>query len=266
MNENLINKNQVDDQPNQDDFERNAESDMDADDDLDTEDYDPDLKEKILQPASTRSKIVVNLKMIDGELRKGDKIEYELDPYDEVRMKLYWKDQRLFKAYQETVRRISEDRNLHPKKRQTPVWRSCLGLLVEVLVLILMLYAALLLVQLALFNLVIIGILFVMLKKLYNFLEACRWKCNFDYKTSEFNKFIAQQKEVYDKMNIELNKHPWGEWLEFQLSKDEKMFEQVISERRKDIFEQNLTHEIEEMKTILDEYKIKKEQQQRLDD
>ena len=76
---------------------------------MEDEDYDPDIKDDILRPASTRSKIVVNLiePKKDGQKReftKDDPIEYELDPYDKVRMKLIFEEQKLYKRYQETIR------------------------------------------------------------------------------------------------------------------------------------------------------------------
>ena len=59
------------------------------------EDIDPDIRDDILKPASTRSKIVVNLKeYFDDSTKKkrpfkdSDAIVYELDPYDKVRMRL----------------------------------------------------------------------------------------------------------------------------------------------------------------------------------
>jgi len=81
----------------------------DLDDDDADEDYDPDIRDDILKPASTRSKIVVNLKenKINGkkaEFKSTDPIEYELDPYDKVRMRLLKKDEKLYKAYEETIR------------------------------------------------------------------------------------------------------------------------------------------------------------------
>lgn len=54
--ENLLNK--VDDQKEDD---NNSAGELDEDD-IDDEDYDPEMKDDILRPASTRSKIVVNLK------------------------------------------------------------------------------------------------------------------------------------------------------------------------------------------------------------
>ena len=78
--------------------------------DLEDEDYDPGLKDDILRPASTRSKIVVNLKEPDngdGKKKKQfgpkDHIEYELDPYDKVRMMLIYENKKLYNAYSKTI-------------------------------------------------------------------------------------------------------------------------------------------------------------------
>ena len=47
-------------------------------------------------------------KMANGkakkEFAKDDPIKYELDPYDKVRMKLIFEEQKLYKRYQETIR------------------------------------------------------------------------------------------------------------------------------------------------------------------
>lgn len=71
------------------------------DDGFKDEDYDDDqsVKDDILKPASTRSKIVVNLKM-DPVTKTYD---YELDPYDKVRMQLIFDNQALYNAYLTTI-------------------------------------------------------------------------------------------------------------------------------------------------------------------
>lgn len=50
-----------------------------------------------------------------------------------------------------------------------------------------------------------------------------------------------------------------GQWLEFML-KDDKMFEEEIGTRRNKIFEEKNTRAIEEMKSILNDYTMKKAQ------
>jgi hypothetical protein len=63
-----------------------------------------------LKPASTRSKIVVNLKepINPNTNRKrafkdSDNIEYILDPYDKVRMRLLEANEKLYKKYMEMI-------------------------------------------------------------------------------------------------------------------------------------------------------------------
>ena len=79
------------------------------------EDLDAEMREDILKPASTRSKIVVSLrepswhKGAAGKLpqfKHDDDIEYVLDPYDKVRMRLLHSGEKFFTAYEQTIREI----------------------------------------------------------------------------------------------------------------------------------------------------------------
>ena len=63
-----------------------------------------------MKPASTRSKIVVNLKEpINANTNRkrafkdSDEIVYTLDPYDKVRMRLLEADEKLYKKYKEMI-------------------------------------------------------------------------------------------------------------------------------------------------------------------
>ena len=81
--------NQVDEEDNKSDDNESLED--EDEDDQDNEDHDAGIKDDILRPASTRSKIVVNLKEpTDGKRKRQfsdkDEIMYELDKYDKVRM------------------------------------------------------------------------------------------------------------------------------------------------------------------------------------
>lgn len=59
---------------------------------------------------------------------------------------------------------------------------------------------------------------------------------------------------------IEIVAEREGLWLEFLLKEDEKMFEEEIASRRERIFKMKDEKAIEEMKQILNEYAIKKEE------
>ena len=79
----------VDEEENKD--EDNESHEDEDEDDQEDEDHDAGIKDDILRPASTRSKIVVNLKEpTDGKKKRQfsdkDEIIYELDKYDKVRM------------------------------------------------------------------------------------------------------------------------------------------------------------------------------------
>ena len=60
------------------------------------------MKDDVLRPASTRSKIVVNLDTTDG-------YKYKIDPYDKVRMKLLKPNKDLFIAYEDTIKQLQDN-------------------------------------------------------------------------------------------------------------------------------------------------------------
>jgi len=64
--------------------------------------------------------------------------------------------------------------------------------MVEAVVLLILVYFFLLIIQLALFNLVIVGIIWVFILKIYQFAEAVKEKWKFNYRTKDFNAFIDQ--------------------------------------------------------------------------
>ena len=108
----------------------------------------------------------------------------------------------------------------------------------------------------------IIGIILVLGKKLFQFAEALRWKWKFKYQTKDFQKFIDEQnKNVFKSMEIEIQVDREGCWLEFLLTEDEDMFEEKIAKRREKIFKEKNQAAIEEMKKILQEYSQEKESQ-----
>lgn len=91
---------------------------------------------------------------------------------------------------------------------------------------LLVVYGFLLVIQLALFNLVIVGIIYVFITKIYQFFEAFKEKWKFNYRTKDFTAFIEQQNNtVYTDLEIEIQTDREGNWLEFLLKDDEQMFE-----------------------------------------
>ena len=184
---------QQDESEDSDDWEGNSD---DNEDDEDLDDYEHDIQDDILKPASTRSKIVVNLREYkdkNGKRRpftKDDAIEYQMDPYDKVRMRLLRDNEELYKAYLKTIDRLCTDHSLQPKKIEVPCYFKWPIILFETVFLLALVYIFFLVIQLALFNLVILGIIFVFMQKIVHIFEAIRWKFGFNYKTKSFSKFI----------------------------------------------------------------------------
>ena len=143
-----------------------------------------------MKPASTRSKIVVNLnEPINANTNRkrafkdSDEIVYILDPYDKVRMRLLEADEKLYKKYKEMIKLIQENKKYQPKKRKVPICFKMIALLIELFIMLILIYFFFLIVQLSLFNLVILGILIKLLFKIWQFFEAIRWKLEFNYRT-----------------------------------------------------------------------------------
>ena len=161
---------------------------------------------------------------------------------------------------------LEKNIKFQPRKRTMPFYLDCPIILGEFILMLLVIYVFFLIIQLALFNLVILGILIVFIKRFYVFLEAIRWKLKFNYRTKDFKKFIESQNEtVYDKFDtpIKIECEREGSWLEFLLKHDDLMFEQMIAERREKIFKEKDTQAIEEMKKILNLYTQQKDEEDR---
>lgn len=164
QNENLLAGNKIDDDHNEREDDDNSSSEDEMNEE--SEEYDPDIKDDVLRPASTRSKIVVNL---DPETGK-----YVIDPYDRVRMKLLLPREELYKAYEHTITQIENNKNYQPTTRKMPFYYYVPAFVAELVFLLIFFYLFFLIIQLALFNLVIIGIIIVVGQKIYLLVEALR--------------------------------------------------------------------------------------------
>ena len=209
-----------------------------------SEELDENIRDNILKPASTRSKIVVNLrepKGPDGKKRawrSDDPVEYDLDPYDKVRMRLLKEDEMLYNAYLKTIDTLQNTRKYQPKKVKMNIICWLITWFFMIVFLLAIVYASLLIIQLSLFNLVIVGIIFMSIVKFWQIMNAIRWKFEYGQKTKDFNAYIKEQNDsVYAGMNIQIIAEREGLWLEFLLKEEEAMFEDMIAKRRKEILE-----------------------------
>ena len=103
---------------------------------------------------------------------------------------MIFEDKKLYNAYMVTKEALESKIKLQPRKRTCPCYLNLIMILFECILMLLVCYVFFLIIQLALFNLVILGILFVFIKRFYVFLEAIRWKLQFNYRTKDFKEFI----------------------------------------------------------------------------
>jgi len=126
--------------------EEDPDIESESEDDLEDEDYDSSLKDDILRPASTRSKIVVNLreeaKGTGGRKnnRQLQEIKYDLDPYDKVRMQLIFEDKKLFHAYEHTRQELERNIKYQPRKRTCPCYLNLIMCFVELILMLVVIY------------------------------------------------------------------------------------------------------------------------------
>lgn len=137
---------EADEQNENNDQSDEEESDEDNSYDSDANEDMGNFREDILKPASTRSRIVVELENPKGEGDKprdftaSDPIKYKIDPYDEVRMKLFHEKKKLYNAYKDTVNYLGANSHIHPKKRRLPCYFKYPLILLLSIILIFMVY------------------------------------------------------------------------------------------------------------------------------
>ena len=69
---------------------------------------------EILKPCSTKSKIVVQLNDIKKRRKDEPLVRYEIDPYDEFRLRIVMKDEELLNRYHDTISQLSDGNKLCP--------------------------------------------------------------------------------------------------------------------------------------------------------
>jgi hypothetical protein len=90
-----------------------------------------------------------------------------------------------------------------------------------ILILGLYTYVCLMILQLALFNFIMFGVMMVYGRKVYLFFHAIEYRYDYDSKNFNFRTFIEQENvRVYRSKNIELVGGEMGKWLELQLPED----------------------------------------------
>ena len=118
--------------------------------------------------------------------------------------------------------------------------------LFSIILLLVYTYACLVLLQLALFNLIMLGVMCIYFKKLYYFLHGFELKKDHNYRNADFKKFIeAENSRYYRQLNVELIPGEQGKWLELQLPDDIDDLQQKerASKRVKEMIEERADEE-----------------------
>ena len=148
-------------------------------------------------------------------------VEYDKD---EKRYIISDKDKEVMQKYMtveefhKTTKEIENSMRLRPFDMRTPCCKRFLLKMLTIIFLIIYSYACFILLQLALFNLIMLGVMLVYFNKLFMFFAAVCFKYDYNYRNSPFQKFIEKENErFYSKKNIELIGGEQGFWLELQL-------------------------------------------------
>ena len=123
-----------------------------------------------------------------------------------------------FSEFQNTAQQIERDVRLRPFEYKQPICRRIGFRLLSIFCVLVYLYVTLLIVQMALFNLVVLGVVIVYLTRLVTLLHAFEFNQDHAYRTRPFKRFIEQENERYYRKDkqVELIGGDMGKWLEVQ--------------------------------------------------
>lgn len=120
-------------------------------------------------------------------------------------------------------------KKLLPFRKKLPLFtRIALRFLLPFIVTILYSYACLMLLQLALFNVILLGIMIIGLSKIWKFFTKFSFKYEYNYRNKEFKKHIERANEEYFRSKgVVMVGGEEGKWIEFQLPDTEDKIDMV---------------------------------------
>ena len=120
--------------------------------------------------------------------------------------------------FKRTSNQILADISLRPEDYKFPFYRKAVHLFQRLIVVLLYAYVCLLILQLALFNLVLLGIFIIYFFKLWSLFKEREDKIKYEYQNQRFIEFIeAENKRYYLNLKVELIAGDNGLWIEIQL-------------------------------------------------
>ena len=146
---------------------------------------------------------------------------------DKVILAEYLKDG-LLKKFEQMLIDLSKDYKKHPWNRSLP-WYTKFGLkFAKYFVLTLYLWLCFVLIQLALFNLILLGIMLLYLGKIADLFTALIIKSEVKYQNKDFKAFLERQEKDY-KNKITLTPGIMGKWIEVHLTDREEEAKNTIT-------------------------------------
>jgi Region found in RelA / SpoT proteins len=110
-----------------------------------------------------------------------------------------------------------------------PWYRWLLLKLLSLLIGVIYIYACTLVLQLALFNLILLGIMIIYFSKLTTALASWAMKHEYNFQNRDFKRYIENEnKDYYRSINVELVGGEEGRWIEVQLPDNEEQFQNKI--------------------------------------
>jgi len=169
------------------------------------------MTDDVFKPTSTRAKLVIEFNTGKGEFQMTERDKEILNDYIDIA------------ELNKTTNAIETNIKLRPFERKAPYCRKKSMSLLTLIVLLVYFYINFIILQLALFNLVMLGVMIVYFRRLYLYLHSIEVSFNQKYKNKDFKKFIeTENTRYYHSQNIELIGGEKGKWLELQLPDSEE--------------------------------------------
>lgn len=175
----------------------------------------PEEIEDLLKPFSTKMKRAI---FYDNKLKR-----YHLSEKDEEILRNYFEINKFYEYQFEII----QNKNLRPFDKKLPLCtRFLLRVILPVVATVIYSYACLMLLQLALFNVILMGIMVIGLSKIWHFLNKFSFKYEYNYRTKDFKKHIEKANDEYFRAKgVVLVGGEEGKWLELQLPDTEDKYQ-----------------------------------------
>jgi hypothetical protein len=154
------------------------------------------------KPFSTKAKRTIS--WVGTNIQTGEKVEsYILTDDDKKILKDYLKGDMV--KFENMLKEVSRRKDLHPWERSLPCHTKLGYKLGKYVAIVLYLVLCFVLLQLALFNLILLGLMLMYLGKIGDTFTAMTIKAEVKYQNKGFLEFLKTQDELYKQYNITFN-------------------------------------------------------------